>query len=148
MILYKKANYVIYFVIGLIIALSVFVLAWTIFPRIQNLAKGTEEITGLSPKAIMSDADEAFNNEYYEEAIRLYRDFLVKFPKHSDAFKAQFQIGQSYFEIGNCNEQLYDEEFCHKALIAYRSASENYKVNKETELELNSKIQYLENLLE
>jgi TolA-binding protein len=82
------------------------------------MIKGTEEISGLSPDAIMQDADEAYQKEYYEEAIRLYRDFLVKFPDHDEAFLAQYMIGESYFMIGDYN----------KARIAYIATRDNYEL--------------------
>ena len=115
----------------------VFIVAIKFVLKIRDSASGVEEIVGLSPEEIMNDAEEAYKNEYYEEAIRLYNDFLLKFPKHKDAYKAQFRIGDCYFAM----------EDYHKALISYKNTKENYDLDPNIQAEVEAKIQQTESLL-
>jgi len=100
----------------------------------------------LDPDSVMNDAKEAFDSEYYDEAIRLYREFLSKFPKHKDAFKAKFQIGECYYAM---DQEAYkatgnhDIELLDKALIEYKMVLE-YDLTSEWENKVEDMIQIIE----
>jgi hypothetical protein len=121
-------------VLGLVIGLAVFLIAFGLFKWITTPAQGVEGMVGLSPIQQMSDADAAFNASFYDEAIRLYRDYLDKFSEDKNAFLAQYKIGESYAAMNNTK----------MALAAYKATKENYKLSDEWAATIDDKIRNAE----
>ena len=118
----------------LVIIAGVVLLLVVLLGPLKLIAKeifGIKEMTGMSPEAIMKDADEAFNNKYYEEAIRLYNEALqlygnegeAKFIKNSNAAQAQYKIGNCYYAMDKEAFEVsgdHDLELINRALTEYK----------------------------
>ena len=124
--LYKKGFWGVLVVVLACVAVLIVVLAGPNRMSITGIL-GIKELVGMSPEAIMKDADEAFNNKYYEEAIRLYNEALQlyanegesKFRKNNEAIRAQYKIGEAYFALQDCEN----------AIRAYNKIDENFELN-------------------
>lgn len=61
-------------------------------------------------------AFKVFSEREYEKSIKLFEDFIMRFPNDQDADNSQFWIGQAYYELGNYLQ----------AEIAFRKVLKNY----------------------
>jgi tol-pal system protein YbgF len=61
-------------------------------------------------------AFKVFSEREYEKSIKLFEDFIMRFPNDQDADNSQFWIGQAYYELGNYLQ----------AEMAFRKVLKNY----------------------
>ncbi len=74
-------------------------------------------INANKPEDMYSNAMQAYNSGFYDEAELAFGDILQQFPKHNLAGNAQYWLGEVYVKQGNLN----------KAKIAFKDGYEKYK---------------------
>ena len=77
----------------------------------------TNTINANKPEDMYSNAMQAYNSGFYDEAELAFGDILQQFPKHNLAGNAQYWLGEVYTKQGNLN----------KAKAAFKDGYEKYK---------------------
>jgi tol-pal system protein YbgF len=82
-------------------------------PAQNAVVDGTQTTNGVEQVSLTpSDTPEAMYEKYYETLLRRqfgeaeagFRDFLTKYPDHSLAGSAQYQLGETFYAQGNYQE--------------------------------------------
>ena len=74
-------------------------------------------INANKPEDMYSNAMQAYNSGFHDEAELAFGDILQQFPKHNLAGNSQYWLGEVYVKQGNLN----------KAKIAFKDGYEKYK---------------------
>ena len=133
-------------IVGLLVLVALIGGGMWYMGMLKTDASGNVAVDTTSVQKIASDAQKSTTEGYgaansaffankYQDAIRLYREALVKDPSNTDAPQARFQIGKAFEELGQPTE----------ALAAYREYVKGEDTDKERLKRGNDRIAFLEN---